>query len=319
MSAPGNERLLQTGQLNVHVGGAEANVGVSLAQFGHDVDMVSTIAANALGDAATGELRRYGVSTDKVSAVAGRMGMYFLSTGAVRRPSSIVYDRAGSAFALAPRESYDWRSLLAGASWLHISGITPAVGAPCTAAALDAVAMASELGVKVSFDGNYRALLWEQWEGDGPAILGQLLSHASLAFINERDLRLIFGADCPAERADAYTFAFERLPRLEMIAATTRDQSSVSDHDLGGELVSRTGRWVSPVHELRGIVDRIGGGDAFAAGVLHGCLSQSDPQQIINFATAAAAIKHSIPGDFNLATVKDVADAMGDGGLDVRR
>lgn len=318
LTAPGAERLLQSWSLDVCVGGAEANVAVSLAAFGHDVRFASVVVDNPLGAAALGELRRNGVHTDGVISAPGRMGLYFLEPGAVRRPARITYDRAGSAFASAPPGALDWASLLSGAALLHVSGVTPAIGPNGAEAALRAVKAAVAAGVPVSFDGNYRALLWEAWDGDGPAILKEILSCATYAFINERDIALILKAEFE-NRASAIAQAFAAFPRLQAIAATTRQQSSVDDQAIAGELVTRAGRWVSPVHELPGVIDRIGGGDAFAAGALHGLIGGREAQYTIDFAVAAGALKHSIPGDFNRVSIAEVEAAMAGGSLDVKR
>ena len=177
LGAPGRELLLQSPQLQVHVGGAEANVAVSLSRFGHDVAMVSTVAGNALGAHALAELRRHGVDTRGVSEDAeGRMGLYFLTPGAVRRPSEVLYDRAGSAFVEHVDTAFDWDQLLDGVEWLHASGVTPATGPNGSAAAVAIIEAAVRKGVKVSYDGNFRGKLWEQWDGDPPATLGKMLA-----------------------------------------------------------------------------------------------------------------------------------------------
>ncbi len=318
LTAPGSERLLQSHALDVCVGGAEANVAVSLANFGHDVGFASVVPDNPLGAAALGELRRHNVDTQAVLRGPGRMGLYFLEPGAVRRPASITYDRAASAFAEAPPDALDWSAILPGAELFHVSGVTPAIGQKGADAAIRAVRAATGAGVPVSFDGNYRALLWDAWRGDGPAILREILSCATYAFINERDIALILKARFES-REGAFEAAFAEFPRLKAIAATTRQQSSVDDQAIAGELVTREARWVSPVHELPGVVDRIGGGDAFAAGALHGLITGRDQQYTIDFAVAAGALKHSIPGDFNLVSVAEVEAAMAGGNLDVRR
>lgn len=318
LTAPGAERLLQSWSLDVCVGGAEANVAVSLASFGHDVRFASIVADNPLGAAALGELRRNGVHTDAVIPAPGRMGLYFLEPGAVRRPSRITYDRAGSAFASASPDTLDWASILQDAALFHISGVTPAIGRNGADAAMRAAKAAVDAGVPVSFDGNYRALLWQAWDGDGPAILKEILSCATYAFINERDIALILKARFE-DRQSAFEQAFAAFPRLQAIAATTRQQSSVDDQVIAGELVTREGRWTSPVHELPGVIDRIGGGDAFAAGALHGLIEGRAPQYTIDFAVAAGALKHSIPGDFNRVTIAEVEAAMAGGSLDVKR
>src|SRR5690606_14615759 len=168
LAAPGRERLLQSARLEVCVGGAEANVGVALARCGHRVSIISTVADNGLGEAVVGELRRHGLDTGGVHRVPGRMGLYFLAPGAIHRPAEVLYDRAGSAFALAAADAYDWTALLAGADWVHLSGITPALGANTAAAALAAARAARAAGAKVSFDGNFRPSLWQAWNGDAP-------------------------------------------------------------------------------------------------------------------------------------------------------
>jgi 2-dehydro-3-deoxygluconokinase len=318
MSAPGNQRLMQLPSLDVHVGGAEANVAISLAQFGHTVRMASSLPDNPLAKAVMEELRGQGVLTDSVLRRGGRVGLYFLEMGAVQRPSRIVYDRTGTSFTTTPAEAYDWPSMLAGNGWLHISGITPATGPDAAEAALAAARTAVKQGVKVSFDGNYREQLWKAWSGDGPAILAELLHHATLAFVNELDVNLIFGEQ-HAERADAEHAIFARLPRLQYVASTLRQQVSANHHRLTGRLATRDGVWSSAEMDLPGIVDRIGGGDAYAAGILHSLISGSPPQKTVDFATAAAAIKHSIAGDYNRTSVREVEDLLTQTSLDVRR
>ncbi len=318
LTAPGSERLLQSHTLEVCVGGAEANVAVSLANFGHDVRFASVVADNPLGAAALGELRRHNVDTSGVLRAPQRMGLYFLEPGAVRRPSGITYDRAGSAFAEAAPDAMDWAKILPGADLFHVSGVTPAIGQRGADAAIRAVKAANAAGVPVSFDGNYRALLWQAWDGDGPAILREILSAATYAFINERDIALILRSRFES-REGAFEAAFAAFPRLKAIACTTRQQSSVDDQAIAGELVTRVKRWVSPVHELPGVIDRIGGGDAFAAGALHGFITGRDEQYTIDFAVAAGALKHSIPGDFNRVSRTEVEATMAGGSLDVRR
>lgn len=317
-TAPGNERFMQTSKFNVFHGGAEANVAVSLSRFGHRVDMVSAVPGNPFGCSMIEALRGQGVDTSNIRRSHGRMGIYFLENGAVRRPSRIIYDREDSVFANTQASEYDWEYLLKDVDWLHISGITPAVGAEQAKAALQAAKLANKSGVKVSFDGNYRAALWEAWGGDGPKVLRELLSCAHTAFINEKDVALILESDVQS-RGKAVEQAFANFPNLQFIANTRREQSSVADQNLTGEYYTRGERWSSRSHKLDGVVDRIGGGDAFAAGVLHGQIMDKSPQAVIDFAIAASAIKHSIPGDWNLTTVTEVTNAIVEDGLDVKR
>lgn len=303
LGAPGRELLLQSPQLQVHVGGAEANVAVSMACFGHDAAMVSTVTDNALGRHAVAELRRHGVDTRGVRQVGrDRMGLYFLATGAVQRASEVVYDRAGSAFACSTADEHDWPALLHGAQWLHLSGVNPALGANVAETALAAARTARTLGVRVSFDGNYRPSLWQRWQGDAPAILRQLFGEADIVFADHRDIALVLGEsftqpDAVARVDAAAAAAFAAFPNLQWLACTQRQLVSAGHHALGALLLARDGhRAQAPVRQLQGIVDRIGGGDAFAAGILHGLLSQFDAETTVRFGLAAAALKHSIPG-----------------------
>lgn len=324
LSAVDGELLMQSARLDARFGGAEANVGVSLSRFGHAVGMAGVLPDNGLGLAARDEIRRHGVDTRSLAVRPGRMGVYFLTPGAGPRPSQVLYDRAASAFAEHAGD-IDWDQALAGAEWLHVSGVTPAIGRATADAALKAVRAASRLGVKVSMDGNYRASLWAAWDGDAPAILSELVSHAELMFGDHRDIGLILRRAFPAGagpadlRALAAEAAFGAFPRLRLLASTDRVQHTVDHHDLTGYLAARDEAWRSAPRTVNPIVDRIGGGDAFAAGVLHGVLSGLGGQATIDFAVAAAALKHAIHGDFNLATLADVEALLADGGLDVRR
>ncbi len=328
LSAPGAEFLLQTPHLNTAFGGAEANVAVSLARFGHQVRMISILPDNALGRAAVDELRRYGVDVTALRTGAGRMGLYFVTPGAVRRASQVLYDRADSAFARADADAVDWDVELDGAGWLHLSGVTAAIGPASAKAAVRAARTARAAGVTVSLDCNYRASLWAAWDGDGRAILGEILSLADLVFGDHRDIALILGQTFEGQgetpRAQAAAAAFAAYPNLARMASTRRIQHSVDHHDLSGFMFARDfgtdgGAWTTLSIPLTPIVDRIGGGDAFAAGLIHGLRSGLVDQQALSFALAAATLKHATPGDFNLARVEDVETLLSDGGLDVRR
>lgn len=325
LGAPGRQLLLQSPAFEVHFGGAEANVAVSLAQFGHTAAMVSTVPEGPLGAAAAGELRRHGVDTRQVSTGAGRMGLYYLINGAIHRPSEVLYDRAGSAFALAEPRNFDWDTLLAGAEWLHLSGVTPALGESAAAATQQAAEAATRLGVRVSFDGNYRSKLWEVWDGQPARRLRALLAHVEVLFASDRDIGVILGdgaqpAD-PLERITAAAArAFAAFPRLQWMATTQRTQRSVDHHLLSAVLVERSGALhATPEYEVTPIVDRIGTGDAFAAGVLHGLISGQDASQALHFGLGAACLKHSIPGDINRVGVGDVEAFVADRGFHVRR
>ncbi|HLY77821.1 MAG TPA: sugar kinase [Caulobacteraceae bacterium] len=325
LSAPDGELLLQSPQLHIAVGGAEANVAVGLARLGGEARLNSVVPDNPLGHAALAELRRWGVDTRGVAFGPGRMGLYFLTPGAGLRPAEVVYDRTGSAFASADPEAIDWDAALAGAAWLHLSGVTPAIGPGGAAAAVRAVAAANRLAVPVSFDGNYRAKLWADWPGDGPAIMRTLIAGADLAFVNDRDLALALGRSFERPAAEdrlgaAAGAAFEAFPRLARIAATLRTTHDADRHELSARLFARGAPPLSSrSYSLNTVVDRIGAGDAFAAGMLHGLGQAWQDQRALDFALAAACAKHTIRGDFNLATAADIEAILAGDAPDVRR
>lgn len=325
LSAPDHELLLQSPRLAAHFGGAEANVAVSLSRLGRPARIVSFLPDSVLGRAAFDELRRYGVDVSGICFVPGRMGLYFLTPGAVLRPSEVIYDRAGSAFAEAGADAVDWGDALADASMLHLSGITPALSANAAAAAMRAAQTARDLGIEVSFDGNYRAKLWAGRSSEAPSVLKTLLSTATIAFVDDRDIALIlernFGEkEYARRRRAAAKAAFDAFPRLERIASTYRIQHSVERHELSAVLYTRRGdEFETDARPLSGIVDRIGTGDAFAAGLLHGLRAGMDDRGGLEFATAAACLKHAIPGDFNLVREADVMAFLAQDRLDVRR
>lgn len=325
LAAPGHELLLQRPRLDVHVGGAEANVAVALAGFGHPVAMAGTLPDNALGRAARDQLRRHGVDTAGLAFAPGRMGLYFYTAGAGQRPGEVLYDRAHSAFAVADAGGYHWPALLAGARLLHLSGITPALGPVTAQAALDAARAARQQGTMVCFDGNFRAKLWAAWDGDPRTILHGLFAQADIAFADHRDIGLVLGAtfddaDPQARFASAAGAAFAAFPHLRRIACTTRAQSSVDHHRLGALMATRDGALQAcPPIELAAIVDRIGGGDAFAAGVLHGVLSAMDDADSLAFGLASGVLKHYVPGDACTLGRDEVLALVNGERLDVRR
>jgi 2-dehydro-3-deoxygluconokinase len=324
LSAPGRELLLQTPRLDVHMGGAEANVAVSLAALGHTAAMISVVADNALGEACLGELRRRQVAASAVARRAGRMGLYFLSHGGSLRPSEITYDRAESVFARCDAADFDFAAALEGADWLHLSGVTPALGERPAAAALAAVRAAASRGVKVSFDCNYRPSLWAAWNGDAASILRGLAAHADLLFADDRALALILdaaasGTEPSARFEELAVRALDTLPRAQRIATTVRTERSVDDHSLGGLLATSGGIVRSATRHIGSIVDRIGSGDAFAAGLVHGLAVSAADAAALDFAVAAACLKHSVPGDANLVGRAEIEALLAGGGYGVRR
>ncbi len=325
LNAPDNELLLQSGNLRVWVGGAEANVAVSLACLGHATSMVSVVPDNPLGQACVSELRRRGVSATHVRARPGRLGVYFMSTGAGHRPSEIIYDRADSAFAVHADRDIDWERVLPGAQWLHLSGITPALSEAASSATLRAAQAARRLGVRVSFDCNYRAKLWEAARRTAAESLRELIGQADLVFADHRALELVFSLPesqgTAQERfARAASTALELNPRLSQVATMNRVEHNADRHDLSAALATRAGPFVTQrSYSLDRSVDRIGAGDAFSAGLLHGFLTGMSEQDSLEFALAAACLKHSVAGDFNLVTAAQVGDLLANRGYAVRR
>jgi 2-dehydro-3-deoxygluconokinase len=322
LTAPGNELLMQSPSLTLHVGGAEANVAIGLAHLGHDCAMVSKIPSNALGRGAVAAVRGANVDCTAVTPHPGRMGLYFLAVGAGLRASEIVYDRAGSSFAATGAADYDWDALLAGARLLHLSGITPALGPRSADAALAAARAAKRRGVPISFDGNYRAMLWEAWDSDPRAILSELIGTADILFGNHRDLSLVLGREFSGDGADrrreAAEAGFAAFPGLNLIASTARHTITADHHRIAARVDLRDGSHQTEEVDVTGIVDRIGAGDAFAAGVLHAHLSSGDARAMAETGLALTALKHSLPGDASRFGQADI-DAFHGGGLDVRR
>jgi 2-dehydro-3-deoxygluconokinase len=322
LSPPGRELLLQSPTFQVWVAGAEANVATALARLGHDVGLVSAVPDNDLGRSALSTLRGHGIDTSGIQFAGERMGLYFVTSGAGMRATEVIYDRAYSSFAEVPTDAWDWPALLDGVDRLHLSGITPALGPVSAESAIAAAQAATSLGIPVSFDGNFRAKLWERWPSDPRAILGELVGHADLLFGNHRDIALLLGREFAGEdedrRHDAAAAAFEAYPRLQMIASTSRTVESVDCHRLSARIDTRVGHVQTGEAVISGIVDRIGAGDAFAAGVLHALRTGKDAAEAARSALALAILKHSLPGDASLFREADL-EAFAAGSLDVRR
>jgi len=323
LSPPGRELLLQTPRLDVWVAGAEANVATQLARLGHRVGFASRVPDNDLGRSAVATLRGHGVDVRHIALGGERMGLYFVTSGAGLRATEVVYDRAWSAFAEAPAAAWDWDTILNGVDRLHLSGITPALGPVPAESAVAAAEAAAARGIAVSFDGNWRGKLWARWDGDPRTILSQIVAHADLLFGNHRDIALLLGredfaGDGADRRRAAAEAAFAAFPTLRTIASTARHVEHVDLNRLSARIDTREAVAQTDEVVLAGIVDRIGGGDAFAAGVLHGLRSGGGIDAAARTGLALAALKHSLPGDAALFRQADI-DGFLAGGLDVRR
>ncbi|KTE14979.1 2-keto-3-deoxygluconate kinase [Sphingopyxis sp. H115] len=302
VSVPHGELPLQSPRLEAHVGGAEANVAVALAALGRRSTMISAIPAGPIGDGVLGEMRRHGVDMQSVLRPAGRMGLYYHIPAGPMRPADVVYDRAGSAFAEVEAGDWDWGRLLSDADWLHVSGVTPALGPSSAAAALAAVTSARAAGIGVSFDGNWRGRLWERWQPDPAAILRPIIAQATMLFGNHRDAALLLGQEFSGDgedrRRDAALALLQAFPALEYVASTARDIVSPDTHRLTARIDTRAEGGSSEPVLITPIVDRIGTGDAFAAGVLDGLWQGRGLADAATNGLALAALKHGLRGDF---------------------
>jgi 2-dehydro-3-deoxygluconokinase len=312
LSPPGCERLFQSPAFGIAFGGAEANVAVSLAHFGIESSYVTRLPGNAIGDAAIRALRAEGVHTDHVLRGGERMGIYFVETGAGQRPSTVVYDRQHSAIATIDPSSIPWERVLRGTKWLHVSGITPALGTGPAACMAHAIGAAKRAGITVSLDLNYRQLLWSA--NDAAAALRPLVATVDMLIANEEHLQTILGIEMVPVRASDNRAAYEDAARrtaimygLTRVALTLRDGRSANRSGWGAVLLdSASDTFVEgPRHDIE-VVDRVGAGDAFTAGLIFGIVSGRTPEAALRFALAAGALKHTIPGDFNRVSAEDV-------------
>jgi 2-dehydro-3-deoxygluconokinase len=319
LGPPGFERLLQSPMLCATFGGGEANVAVSLAQFGVDSHYVTRLPSNAIGDAAVRALRAEGVVTEFIARGGSRMGIYFTETGASQRASTVLYDRANSAISEIPPDAVDWDRVMKGAAWFHVTGITPALGDKAAAATVSAVAAAKRAGARISVDLNYRKKLWTQAQAQ--KAMRPLMRDVDVVIANEEDLQCVLGIDVAgadvtsgALDVNAYREAAERVTRElgpSVIAITLRESLSASDNGWSAVLWDGKALHQSQRYVVR-LVDRIGGGDSFAAGLIYGLVTGRPHDASLRFAVAASALKQTIPGDFNRVSVTEV-DALAGG------
>ncbi len=311
----GHYRLTQANEFEVSYAGGEANVAVALAQLGMEAAFVTKLPENDLGKCALNEIRRFGVDTDSIVWGGPRLGIYFIERGAAQRPSKVIYDRAGSSIALAQKEDFDWETIFKGAQWFHFTGITPALGGQLPEICLEAVKEAKKQGLTVSCDLNYRKKLWSNEQAC--QVMSQLMPYVDVLVANEADAGDVFGIY--ADRTDAekgeisregYLGVASRLCErfgFKKVAITLRESISASENNWSGMLYSsaeKQGFW-SPVYHIQ-IVDRVGGGDSFAGGLIYAMLNGQNDQETVNFAAAASCLKHSIEHDFDLVTADEV-------------
>ncbi|MFQ5570815.1 MAG: PfkB family carbohydrate kinase [Rhodothermales bacterium] len=320
LSPPAYQRFLQAASFDVTFGGGEANVAVSLAHYGLDSYFVTKVPRHAIGQAAVNHLRRYGVRDDFIVRGGSRIGTYFLEIGAAQRPSSVIYDRAGSAVSLMRPDEMDWTEVFEGAHWFHWTGITPALGATARACVLEACRAARAAGATVSCDLNFRKKLWT--EQDAQAAMVPLMEHVDICIANEEDAERCLGfkaarSDVEAAHLEEEAYAdlahaLKEAFQFEAVAVTLRESFSASRNGWSALLLDDR-ECVAPYrsrHYDIQVVDRVGGGDAFAAGLIYGLMMKPDTRQALEFAVAASCLKHTIPGDFNLVAVAEVENLM---------
>ena len=321
LNPPGFLRFGQARSFDVAFGGGEANVSVSLANFGLATDFVTRLPKNDLGDACLACLRSYDVGTTKVLRGGSRIGIYFLENGAVQRGSKVVYDREGSSIATIKKGMLDWETVFADADWFHWTGITPAVSESLCEVCLEGILKARQMGLTVSCDLNYRAKLWK-WGKKAGEVMPEMVRHCDIAVGNEEDADQVFGIKAPdidvvAGRVEAEKFGAvaeglkKAFPNLKLIAITLRGSLSASHNTWSGILYDGTRLYTGPVFNITDIVDRVGGGDAFVGGLIYGLRTYGDNlQKALDFAVAASCLKHSIVGDFNMVSVEEAEKIM---------
>jgi 2-dehydro-3-deoxygluconokinase len=323
----GYARFVQSKEFEVVYGGGEANVAVSLANFGKDTDFVTKLPKHEIGQAAVNELRRFGVNTRNITRGGDRVGIYFCEKGAAQRPSKIIYDRANSSIAQAKMEDFNWQEIFDGAEWFHFTGITPAISDSCAEICMEAVKAAKEAGVMISVDLNYRKKLWSTEKAG--KVMGELIKYCDVVIANEEDAEKVFGIKADATdvtggklNEEGYKNVAKELVdrfKLSCVAITLRESYSASDNGWSAMLYDGKDYYKSKKYDVH-IVDRVGGGDSFGAGLIYGLTSRMDTQSALEFAVAASCLKHTVEGDFNAASIEEVETLMkGDGSGRVQR
>lgn len=321
LSSPLNSRLIQSQSFDVHYGGGEANVAVSLANYGHDAYFVSKLPNNPIGDSALNSLRKYGVHTEYIARGGDRVGIYFLETGASMRASNVVYDRKYSSIYEAKKEDFNFDEIFKDKDWFHFTGITPALNDDVAALVELACIEAKKHGCTVSVDLNFRKKLWSSEKAI--SVMTRLMKYVDVCIGNEEDAEKCLGfkpSKTDVTKGDlnleGYKEIFKQMKDkfgFKYIASSLRESISASDNDWSGIIFDGTNFYHSKKYHVR-IVDRVGAGDSFAAGVIHGLINYKNAEQAIEFAVAASALKHTIPGDYNHVDVKEVETLMGGDG-----
>lgn len=323
LKSPCHERLFQSPVMEATFGGGEANVAVSLANYGQDVGFLSVLPMNDIGEECVRELRRFGVDISRIVRANGRMGIYYLETGANQRPSKVVYDRAWSVMAMAKPGDIHWDKALKGVEWFHITGITPAISETAMELSMEAVTEAKKRGITVSCDLNYRKNLWKYGKR-AAEVMRRLAEYVDVAIANEEDVQkaleitaeiVVESGELDREKYRALSNkVLEAYPNMKMIAITLRESRSADRNGWAACLNDGKSFYVSRKYEIQDIVDRVGGGDSFAGGLIYGLNNYTDRQQALEFAVAASCLKHSILGDFNRVSVSEVEKLMGGDG-----
>lgn len=321
LTPPDHELLFQTNRLVATFGGAEANVAVSLANYGEKVSYVTAAPANPVGDAMVKEMRSFGIDTSCILRKGERLGVYYTETGAAMRPSKVVYDRAGSSISEVKPGDFDWDKILAGAKWFHTTGITPALSEGAAAVALEAVKACRTKGITVSCDLNYRNKLWK-WGKSAREVMTEFARYVDVTIANEEDCQKCLGieidVDVTAGELDVSKYrvladkVMAAYPDMKYLAVSLRESVSADWNGWSAVLADNKGSFFkSKKYEIRDIVDRIGGGDSFGSGLIWGLNNLGGPQEALEFSVAASALKHTVYGDFNRVTKEDVLKLAG--------
>ena len=321
LKSPAYERLFQSPALEATFGGGEANVSVSLANYGMNTAFVSVLPKGDIGDACIRELRGFGVDTSKIVRKDGRMGIYYLETGAVQRPSKVIYDRAGSTIAEAVSGDIDWDKALEGATWFHVTGITPAISEGAAALTMEAVKAAKARGLEVSCDLNYRKKLWK-WGKKADEVMKELVKYVDTVIANEEDFQMSLGISAESSSAveegqinvELYKAiaakAMAEYPNIKRVAITLRESKSANHNDWSACLYNGKDFYLSRKYAITDIVDRVGGGDSFGGGLIYGLNTYDDEKTALEFAVAASCLKHTILGDYNRVSASEVESLM---------